>query len=204
MKELTYEILKTILPAIIAGLFTFFITKYTYHKNRPIDKLEKAYNRIYYPLYRIISDKNINSNINYVINKSRIYFIKYDKYIDISTKRLFNSLCKTNKEAKRKSIYQSFKDNIYNRNSYLRRRLGYLEPSFVQLYKYSTPSTKSLFRITIEFCIIYITLILCNITMNRWDVIFNIAATIFAVFLIIIICEIIWCLLRFLYYKVRK
>lgn len=204
MKEITYEMLKAMLPAIIAGLFTFFITKYTYYKNRPLDKLEKAYNRIYYPLYRIISDENINSNINYVINKSRIYFLKYDKYIDISTKRLFNSLCKTNNEAKRKSIYQSFKDNIYNRNSYLRRRLGYLEPSFVQLYKYSTPSTKSLFRITIEFCIIYIILILCSITMNRCNAIFNIAVIIFYIFLIMIICEIIWCLLRFLYYKVKK
>lgn len=36
-----------ILPAIIAGFFTFYITKYTYSKNQPLDKLEIAYNNIY-------------------------------------------------------------------------------------------------------------------------------------------------------------
>lgn len=52
------ELSKIILPAIITGLFTFFITKYTYNKNRPLDKMEIAYNRVYYPLYQIISDES--------------------------------------------------------------------------------------------------------------------------------------------------
>jgi len=200
--ENIFNILKIILPAITTGLFTFLITKYTYNRNKPLDKLEIAYNRIYYPLYRIITDDN--NDINNIINKSKVYFIKYDKYIDISTKRLFDSLCNTNKETKRKSVYRNFKNNIYNQNSYLRRRLGYLEPSFAKLYKYSTPSTKSLFRITLEFCVIYITLILCSITMNKWNVIFSLSTIIFSISLIILICEIIWCLLRFLYFKIRK
>lgn len=202
--ENIFNILKIILPAITTGLCTFLITKYTYNKNRPLDKLEIAYNRIYYPIYRLIFDENFNNDINVIIDKSKIYFIKYDKYIDISTKRLFDSLCKTNKETKRKSIYRSFKDNIYNRNSYLRRRLGYLEPSFVQLYKYSTSSAKSFFRIIIEFCVIYITIILCGITINRWNIIFNVSIIIFCIAFIFIVCEIVWCLLRLLYYKIRK
>lgn len=203
--KIMFEILKIILPAIITGLFTFFITKYTYNKNRPLDKFEIAYNRIYYPLYRIISDKNINNNINIVINKSKTCFVKYDKYIDVSTKRLFESLCNCDKETKKKSIYQSFKDNIYNRNTYLRRRLGYLEPNFAQIYKYSTSSLKSLCRITIEFCIIYFTVVLCTITMNFTNKIyFNILLLVFLFLLIVIIFEIIWCLLRFLYYKIKK
>ena len=202
--ENVFNILKIILPAVTTGLFTFFITKYTYNNNKPLDKIEKAYNRVYYPLYRIVSDKNSDNNINNVIDESKIYFMKYDKYIDISTKRLFKLLSECNKEAKKRSIYRSFKDNIYNRNSCLRRRLGYLEPSFAELYKYSTPSTKSLFRITIEFCVIYITLILCSITMNKLNIVFSISTSIFFIFLIVIICEIIWCLLRSLYYKIRK
>lgn len=196
-----YEILKVILPAIIAGLFTFLHGKYTYNKNIPLDKLEITYNRVYYPLYKIILD---NNNIDDTINKSKIYFLKYAKYIDISTIRLFTSLSECNNKARKKGIYQSFKDNIYNKNSYLRRRLGYLEPDFFQLYKYSTPSAKSLFRIIIEVCIVYISLILCSITMNNLNKIFIISAAIFIVSVLWIICELIWCVLRFLYYKIRK
>lgn len=202
--EILFEVLKVILPAIIAGLFTFFVTKYTYNSNRPLDKMEVAYSRIYYPLYKIVSDKKMNDYIDEVIKKSKLYFAKYDKYVDVSTKRIFENLCNCNKEAKRKSIYQRFKENIYDRNSYLRRRLGYLEPNFWQLYKYATPTSKSLFRITIELCVMYISLIVYSITMNISSIISNISATVFAIFLLVIIGEIVWFLLRFLYYKVRK
>lgn len=202
--EAIFEILKIILPAIIAGMFTFFITKYTYDKNRPIDKLEIAYNRIYYPLYRMISDQNINNDINKVIDNSKIFFLKYDKYIDMSTKRLFESLCNCKNGAKKKSIYKNFQDNIYSRNSYLRRKLGYLESNFAQIYKYSMPATKSFFRITIELCIVYVSLISCSITMNGFNTIFNISVAILVVSLLCIISELIWCFLRFLYYIIRK
>lgn len=202
--EIIFEILKVVLPAIITGLFTFFITKYTYSNNRPLDKMEIAYNRIYFPIYKIISDKNISNDINEVVDKCKIYFVKYDKYIDISTKRLFKTLCNCNKDAKKKSIYKNFKGNIYDRNSYLRRRLGYLEPNFVQLYKYTTPGAKSLFRITIGLCLLYATLILGGITMNISNIIFTASVVIFAVSLVWIICELLWCFLRFLYYKIRK
>lgn len=38
------EIMKIVLPTIVGGIFTFLITKYTYNKNVPLDKLEIAYN----------------------------------------------------------------------------------------------------------------------------------------------------------------
>ena len=202
--ETLFEILKVILPAVITSLFTFFITKYTYNNNRPLDKIEIAYNRIYYPIYKIISDKNITNDINEIIKRCKFYFTKYEKYADISTKKLFKELCGCNKETKKKSIYQSFKDNIYNRNYYLRRRLGYLEPSFIQLYKYAISGTKSLFRITIGLCLLYATLVLCGITMNISNMIFTSSAVIFTVSLVWIICELLWCFFRFLYYKIRK
>lgn len=50
------DILKTIVPAIISGVFTFIITKYSYNRKVPLDKMEIAYNRVYYPIYRIIYD----------------------------------------------------------------------------------------------------------------------------------------------------
>lgn len=201
--EIVFEILKVALPAITTGLFTFIITKYTYNKNRPLDKLEIAYNRIYYPIYKIVSDKNINIDI--AINKINIYLLKYNKYVDISTKRIFKSLCECKKETKKKSIYKKFKDNIFNKNSYIRRRLGYLEPSLIELYKYSIPSTKSLIRIIAELYIIYFTLFLGTIAANcKNEKLLNILINALLIFGVILIGEIVYCFIRFLYYIFRK
>lgn len=199
-----FEISIVILPAIITGLFTTFIAKYKYNRNIPLDKMEIAYNRVYYPLYKIISDKNLGENVDEVINRSRIYLVQYNKYIDVSTKKLFNKLCNCNKEAEKKTIFQSFKNNIYSRNSYLRRRLGYLEPNFIQSYTYSTPAEKSLIRIFMDLCIIYISIIICGISINRFNTIFNFSIAIFSILFLWILCELIWCFLRFLYYRIRK
>lgn len=63
--ETLFEILKVILPAVITSLFTFFITKYTYNNNRPLDKIEMAYNRIYYPIYKNVFDNGIIQSKNF-------------------------------------------------------------------------------------------------------------------------------------------
>lgn len=199
------SILKIILPAITTGLFTFLVTKYTYHNNRPLEKLEIAYNRVYYPLYKLIYNNNPNIEIGDMVNKSKIYFQKYDKYIDPSTKKLFEQLKECGKTAKRKSIYIKLKNNILSKNSYLRRKLGYLESGLLQIYKYSMPSTKSLFRIAMEFFVIYLALILISITTNLENNIYFACSFItFLVFSMIVVMEIIWCFVRFLYYKIRK
>lgn len=202
--EIAYEISIVILPAIITGLFTSAVTKYKYNKNIPLDKMEISYNRVYYPLYKIISDKNLGENVDEVINKGKIYLIKYNKYVDVSTKRLFDKLYNCHKEAEKKAIFQCFKNNIYSRNSYLRRRLGYLEPNLIQSYTYSTPVEKSLIRIFIDLCVIYISIFTCGISINRLNTIFKFSIAVFSIFVLWIIIEIIWCLLRFLYYRVRK
>lgn len=204
MKTL-FEILKVMLPAFITGVFTFLVTKYTYKRNKPLDKMEISYNRVYYPIYKIISDNNINNDVCQVISKCKTYFDKYDKYVDISTKKLFDRLNKSDTEAKRISIYQSFIENIYSKNSYLRRMLGYLEPNFFQIYKYSSPYAKSLFRICVEFLLLYCSVLLSTITMNFVNrIYFYFTMLAFLTFFIICILEIIWCLLRFIYYKIRK
>lgn len=136
--ETIFEIFKNILPVIIAGLFSFFVAKYTYNKNTPLEKMEFAYNRVYYPLYRYIRNNNNQKDIDMEKTKKalKIYFDKYDKYIDFSTIKTFKRLCECNTKAEEKSAYQKFTDNIYNMNSYLRKRLGYLEPNIFQLFKY--------------------------------------------------------------------
>jgi len=199
--ETIFEILKIILPAITTGVFTFFVTKYTYGKNRPLDKFEIAYNRVYYPLYRMIS--NDNMNIIDFIHYSEKYFLKYDKYIDISTKKIFASLKKCKNKMNRKFIYKNFKNNIYYKNAYLRRNLGYLESGFIQLYHYSMPYTKSLYRLIIEFCIMYLALVAFTISMEiENDTCFEISLIIFLFFSLIVFLEIIWFLAKFIYYKI--
>ena len=49
--KILFEVLKVILPAIISGIFTFIVTKYTYNKNKPLDKLEIAYDKVYKTLF---------------------------------------------------------------------------------------------------------------------------------------------------------
>lgn len=195
-----FEILKSILPAIITGIITFIITKYTYNNNRPLDKLEIAYNRIYYPLYKLIRNENMKE-IDVIIDKAKYYLNKYDKYVDRSTLKTFHSLCKCNTEAKKKEAYQNFKDNIYNRNSYLRRRIGYLEPSLLQIYTYMSKAEKSTFRILVELIFIEIFAFISDFFTGKIQSVLLYIATII---LIIMIIELICKFAMFLYYKIRK
>lgn len=201
--EMIFNLLKIILPAITTGLFTFLITKYTYNRNRPTDKIEIAYDRIYYPLYRILFDEN-NNDVNIIISKIKPYIKKYDKYIDISTKRIFEALYNCNKEAEKKSIYMRFKNNVYNRNLYLRRRLGYLEPDLIQSYQYLGPYKKIFFRISIEVGLWNIFWVLAVIVMDLSDKLFTFMALLLVLIVIIIFLEIIGCVFRYLYFKIRK
>lgn len=197
-----FEMAKVILPVLITNIFTFIITKYTYNRNTPLDKLEIAYNRIYYPICRIIHNENdMQKNMNQI----EVYLYKYNKYVDNSTMRLFKLFQKCKKVARKRSIYIQFKDNVYNRHSYLRRRLGYLEPNFAQLYKCFMPSEKSFFRISIELCIIYCAIMSDEITANISNIKnYNIFSIVFITILFIVIFELVWCFIRFLYYKIRK
>lgn len=199
--KILFDISKIILPAITTGVFTFFITTYTYNKNRPLDKIEIAYNRVYYPLYRIIHNENENNNINNFINTSKMYFVKYDKYIDFSTKRLFNSLCNCNKETEQKDIYRKLKDNIYDRNTYLRRRLGYLEPNILQIYKYTPVKTQITLWILMTFLGAYMCVVLGVIFTDEIQKFFAAFAFVFIIsFFILLIIR----LFILLYYKFKK
>lgn len=77
---------------------------------------------------------------------------------------------------------------------------GYLEPNLIQTFKFATPELQSFYRI---MCSIF-SLISCGVFVNRYNVIFFISVFIFTIFAFLIIIELIWYLLRFLYYKIRK
>lgn len=200
-----FEILKIVLPPITAGAFTLFITKYTYNKNRPLDKLEIAYNRVYYPIYRFIKRKENNKKIEETISEInytfKIYFDKYEKYIDFSTIRTFNELCQCKTLTEKKSAYRKFVNNIYDMNSYLRKRLGYLEPNLLQLYKYTQIRTQITLWIILLLAGIYICFFLGMMFTGEIQKIF---ATILGLFVFITFILIIIRFIMFLYYRFIK
>lgn len=192
------DILKTIVPVVTSGIFTFIITKYSYNKKVPLDKMEIAYNRVYYPIYRIVCiDKKFDKmKLDTTIHTISFYLSKYNKYVDKSTIRAFNTLYKY----KDKQSYKNFINNIYDKNSYLRRRLGYLEPNFIQIYKYLSESEKSTLRINIEALIIYVCAITINIVQSEFQIVLS---CIFFIIILVIIIEIIVKLIRFVCSKIR-
>lgn len=78
-----FELAKIILTAFLSVITTLIATNYTFNKNRPIEKYKIAYERVYYPIYRIMRDKN--KNIVQKINDCNGYITKYEKYVDRST-----------------------------------------------------------------------------------------------------------------------
>lgn len=173
------EILKIILPPFVTGMITFIITKYTYSKNRPLDKLEITYNRVYYPIYRMVHKIDVRNvriqDIDRVIEQAKQYIEKHDKYVDLSTAKAYNILCQSEGKKEKKKAYRMFQDNIKDKSSYLRRRLGYLEPNLLQLYKYLPTSDRSSIRICAEGCLIYLFIFLFSIPIE-WLQVLSIVA----------------------------
>ena len=191
------DIIKIILPSCITGIFTFIVTKYNYNKNVPLDKMEISYNRIYYPIYQIIHKKNVMKNLNTTIEDIKLYLDKYNKYADISTLKTFNSLCKN----KDNYSYNNFANNIYNKNTYLRRRLGYLEPNIFQLYTYSNKSEKFVIRLLLELIILYCFTIIYACTK---DTIKNVSFYIAAISMIIVLIDSLIYLLYIIGIKIKE
>lgn len=184
--ETIFDILKNILPVVIAGLFSFFVAKYTYNKNTPLEKMEFAYNRVYYPLYRYIRNNNNqkDNDMEKIKKALKIYFDKYDKYIDFSTIQTFKRFCECSTKAEEKSAYQIFSYNVYNMNSYLRKRLGYLEPNIFQLFEYVPLKSKISFWCILSFLCAYLCLIFIS---SNYFVSYFIAFAILFIFIGIIL-----------------
>lgn len=122
--------------------------------------------------------------------------------------RAFKTLVDSNTYAKKKTAYEKFEDNIYERNSYLHSRLGYLEPSFFQMYKYLSFSQKLSFRFALELLFLSAFLIL---GISGIKVLYDISVIGVSIIIVIFVIEVvnclwnaIWALLKSLYYKIRN
>lgn len=176
--ETFLEIVKVISPACITGVVTFLVTKYNYYKDIPLDKLELAYNRVYYPIYYVIKYEKVE--LTQVVEKCEMIFKKYNKYVERSTIIAFEYLknASNNKKAR-----INFEGNICSINCKLRRRLGYLEPGIFELYTYSKPATRRGFRMSMEIIVLCLILELILIFPN---VIFqNVCVSIGAIILMV-------------------
>lgn len=153
----SFEVLSPLIITIITGVITFLITKYTYDNNKPLDKLEITYNRLYFPVNRLIL--NTQSVDEDFIEKCNMYFNKNIKYVDRSTMKAFNFLKEelTNKEA-----YRNFKNNINNKSMYLRYKLGYLDTSFIDMYNAYPKHEQRLIKQVFSFLIFIFSLLLYN------------------------------------------
>ena len=185
--------------ALITGIFTFLITKYTYHKNIPLDKYEKVYNRVYYPIYCLIkSDKCISE----IVEQSEVYIKKYMKYVDKMTLRTLDYLKESLGGISEKKAYTNFKNNIYAMNTKLRKRLGYLEPNFVSVYTYSQPSDKRILRIAFDVIGAYVPAILLMYIEDK-DV-HNVLIAVSALFLMALLFELLCIIILMIGKLVKK
>lgn len=193
------DILKSVLPVILSSMGTFIVTKYTHHRNIPLDKMEIAYNRVYYPIYRLMSiqDDFKKINLDIMIPKISFYLNKCEKYVDKSTLKAFRILSKE----RNKDAYENLKNNIWNKDAYLRRRLGYLEPNIWQVYIYSSKNEKFLLRFFLETLSGYAVAMIGTMLGRKgkeWCV------AIIIVIIAIIVCELMYKGIGFIRSKIRK
>lgn len=153
------EILKVVVPVIMTGIITFLVAIYNYNKNIPLDKLEIAYNRIYYPIYCLITS---DIDIPQIVKKCEWYLKKYRKYADRSTLKAFKYLDDNYNSWYGKKAYTNFKNNIDKMHTALRRKLGYLEPNVFNMYASSAPSEKRVVRLFLELSGIYLSAIIAS------------------------------------------
>lgn len=116
--------LSPIATALITGFITFQCTKYKNNFDR--EKLEKGYDRFYYPIMKMIRNDN---SIEEIRQKTITLLNTYNKYIDTPTVKLANAFINATEKHRIKK-FEQFENNIILNNYMLRRKLGYYESSY--------------------------------------------------------------------------
>lgn len=136
-----FEIVKIILPVIVSGVSTYVVTK---NNNRPTDKIEIAYNRIYHPLVLQMERFKDEDDYENLVNEVKKILVKYKKYASKTTIKAC-ILLEENLDNKKNArhFYQLLEDDIYKYNSQFRRKLGYPEPFLFSIFKYLSLQKKA-------------------------------------------------------------
>lgn len=181
------EHISDVLVPLLSIFFTSLLTKEKYMKNVPLDKLEMAYNRVYFPILMLI--KRTEKVDQQFVKECKVYLYKYRKYIDESTLVALKYLEETINSGNEKNIkknYITFKNEIYRKNSYLRRYLGYLDSGFWTIYNVESLENKGYLRIAFELLLAYILAVIASFVRNtKYAVYFNMS--IICVLLVVVI-----------------
>jgi hypothetical protein len=167
------NIISPLFPVLLTGLITFFITKYTQNRNIPLDKLEIAYDRVYYPISKIMKacpSENIDHEM--LQNKMENILLKYDKYISQSTINTYNNyLIRYQSSDKKTNRYFSlFCSNILSYNSKYRFKLGYPQDNVIENYKYLEKRAKRAIKSVIGLLIGYLLIAIYDYFSFKWIV----------------------------------
>lgn len=178
------DILLDLLKITATAFFTFCITCYSIKYNRPSKNMEIAYNRIYYPITRIINDDSLDLSVK--VQRIQPYLEKYQKYANPSTLKSFRILYESLNDKKvLKTNYTLFTDNISFQCFKLRKILGYMNTNIFEVYSYSSNNQKYKFRLFAFFFVIYI--IIFSVSLHILNV--NIASGIVIAFILIILLD---------------
>lgn len=184
-----YEIIISIVTVVLSSIGSFIVTYYKYNKNIPLDKFELSYNRVYYPIYKIILNSD-EKDINQIIEKVKFYILKGDKYVDGITKNLFKSLQENQNNSKlQKKQYRMFEENIMHYNEYLRKRLGYVVPTMDRIFKAIDPVVKLRFKMWVEICFIFFFFQMSSI-FDQASILYGICSLAFTILLVVLIVQI--------------
>ncbi len=200
MNEKFMDFFITLAPTLLTSVTAFFVGRYNNFQDRPLDKMEIAYNRVYYPVYRIMREDSIK--ISTVIEKAKMYFCKYEKYIDRTTTMIYQQLCECKDIEEQKRIYSAFSDNIHNNCIYLRKKLGYLQPGYFRIYQYLPTKIKTLIRMVFEFIVCYFCA--CIFSFVKVEKIREICLVFFTIGLFAIFVELIFLLIQKMFDFIRK
>lgn len=202
MKTIVIELIKLAFPTVLGFVLSWILN----NRQKPNENLEIAYNRVYYPLYRLIQNNKPDDNIDYDeiarIIASKI--IRYEKYFNPTTIRVYKQFEKAIEDNYNvKNIYILLKDNIYSQNTYLRRVLGYLTPNIFQIYYNSSQKDKLCFRFIIYISILYVLIAFYSVLQYFFSKT-NIIALIVAVLLILIVDIAKYLISRLWWFAIKK
>lgn len=187
-----FQFIPQIFTVTITAIITNIISKCINRK--PNEKLELSYNRIYYPLYKLIIENQTKDNADidyYKVRDSLEYRLRrYGKYANITTIKAFvqfsNAINESDSKTYKKLYKSMITENILNQSAKMRKILGYPEATTWQYYKYSTKRAKFQFRIVMYIFVIYFLVTLCGLTQNYINGIID--KCVGVILMVIIIC----------------
>lgn len=184
------DLILQIVPVLVTGFITFFITRYSCRNQTDTNKLEKAYNKFYYPVFQYVFKHPNLEEFEELIHLCEELIRKNEKYINIKTIEIYNSFKKANEQSNRENIrncYKVFERNIKQSNRRLRNRIGYFQPELVDSYSTWSEENQVCFWIIVLTILCYVLEIIHSVCPPEWSVSFVIEVFFLSVLLVLVI-----------------